>query len=129
MFAKIKKWKQGKIKTAYLLALAVFFLGAYIWRPSFGQNNTTAGQKAANAMDKMKMPANPTDKMGQNTPGIAKQEEFKFFAPFRDERYHGFERWGLIIVLIVAVAGLGYAAMLVGQVNRADQGTVRMQEL
>src|SRR2546421_34346 len=129
MFAKIKKWKQGKIKTAYLLALAVFFLGAYIWRPSFGQNNTTAGQKAANAMDKMKMPANPTDKMGQNTPGIAKQEEFRFFAPFRDERYHGFERWGLIIVLIVAVAGLGYAAMLVGQVNRADQGTVRMQEI
>src|SRR3989440_8512547 len=129
MFAKIKKWKQGKIKTAYLLALAVFFLGAYIWRPSFGQNNTTVGQKAANAMDKMKMPANPTDKMGQNTPGIAKQEEFRFFAPFRDERYHGFERWGLIIVLIVAVAGLGYAAMLVGQVNRADQGTVRMQEI
>ena len=25
MLAKTKKWKQGKIKTTYLLALAVFF--------------------------------------------------------------------------------------------------------
>ena len=34
-----RKWKQGKIKTVYLLALAVFFIGGYILRPGFAQNN------------------------------------------------------------------------------------------
>src|SRR3954468_19591823 len=71
-----RRWKQGKIKTVYLVALAVFFLGAFIWHPSFGQNQPTAGEKAAAAVDKAKLPPNPTDKMGQNTPGIEKQEEF-----------------------------------------------------
>jgi K(+)-stimulated pyrophosphate-energized sodium pump len=127
MLAKTKgKWKQGKIKTAYLLALAVFFLGAYIWRPSFAQ---TAGEKAANAADKIKMPANPVDQVGQITPGVEKQEEFHPFAPLRDERYTQVEKIGLWVVLIIAVLGLLYAGMLVGQVKRADQGTVRMQEI
>jgi K(+)-stimulated pyrophosphate-energized sodium pump len=32
-------------------------------------------------------------------------------------------------VLVIAIAGLGYALMLVGQVKRADQGTAKMQEI
>src|SRR5258706_659865 len=122
MFAKIKKWKQGKIKTAYLLALAVFFLGAYIWRPSFGQNNTTAG-------DRMKMTAGSMDKMGPSAAALERSEEFHPFGLFSDPRYSSMERISLIVVLVIAVLGLLYAVMLVGQVKRADQGTARMQEI
>jgi len=88
------KWKQGKIKTIYLLALAVFFVGAYIWRPSFGQNNQTTGQKAAAAVEKAK-PA-----------GVEKHEEFHAFAPLRSDKYTKMEQVGLWVVLIIAVLGL-----------------------
>ena len=39
------------------------------------------------------------------------------------------ERYSLFAVLGVAVAGLLYAGMLVGQVTKADKGTPRMQEI
>src|ERR1043165_7640416 len=129
MLAKMKKWKQGKIKTVYLLAMAVLFLGAYIWRPSFAQTNTTAGQKAANTLDKAKLPENPVDQVGQVTPGIEKQEEFHPFGLISDPKYSSMERISLVVVLIIAVLGLLYAVMLVGQVKKADQGTPRMQEI
>jgi len=39
------------------------------------------------------------------------------------------ERVALILTLLVAVAGLAYAGMLVGQVMGADQGTAKMREV
>ena len=39
------------------------------------------------------------------------------------------EKVGLILTLLIAVAGLGYAGMLVGQVVGADQGTAKMREV
>jgi K(+)-stimulated pyrophosphate-energized sodium pump len=39
------------------------------------------------------------------------------------------ERYGLIATLLIAIAGLVYAGMLVGQVLNADQGTPKMQEV
>ncbi|APW64093.1 sodium/proton-translocating pyrophosphatase [Paludisphaera borealis] len=39
------------------------------------------------------------------------------------------ERVGLILTLLIAVSGLGYAGMLVGQVLGADQGTQKMREV
>jgi K(+)-stimulated pyrophosphate-energized sodium pump len=49
------------------------------------------------------------------------------FAPLTE--YALPERIGLILTLLVAVAGLGYAGMLVGQVLGADQGTQRMRDV
>jgi hypothetical protein len=115
MLAKTKKAKSGKIKTAYLIILAVFFLGAYFWKPSFGQNNATTGQKAAAVADKAKLPPNPVDQVGQVTPGVEKQEEFHPFAPLREDRYTSMEKIGLWVVLGIAVLGLLYAGMLVGR--------------
>ncbi|HEV8377239.1 MAG TPA: sodium/proton-translocating pyrophosphatase, partial [Tepidisphaeraceae bacterium] len=118
MLAKTKgKWKPGKIKTAYLIALAVFFLGAYIWRPSFGQNNPSAA-------DRNRITANSSLQ-----PAGAETHEFHPFGLFSDPRYSPMERISLIVVLIIAVLGLLYAVMLVGQVKNADQGTPRMQEI
>ena len=39
------------------------------------------------------------------------------------------ERYSLFAILGVAIAGLLYAGMLVGQVTKADKGTPRMQEI
>src|SRR5262245_7342186 len=49
------------------------------------------------------------------------------FAPLTS--YHFGERIALIATLLIAIAGLGYAGMLVGQVLGADQGTKRMRDV
>src|SRR4051812_11828010 len=54
-------------------------------------------------------------------------ETFHYFGFLTDPHYDRVERGALWIVLLVAVAGLGYAAMLVGQVVGADQGTEKMR--
>ncbi len=57
----------------------------------------------------------------------ASAEPIRYFSFWNDAAYQGFERWGLVVVLVVAVAGLLYAAALVGQVLGADQGTEKMK--
>jgi K(+)-stimulated pyrophosphate-energized sodium pump len=54
-------------------------------------------------------------------------EQFKFFSFLSDSHYNNVERGALFVVLLIAVAGLAYAGMLVGQVIGADQGTAKMQ--
>ena len=55
---------------------------------------------------------------------------FPWFEPIRDTgKYNDMERYSLYAVLAVAIAGLLYAGMLVGQVTKADKGTPRMQEI
>ncbi|MGA2619557.1 MAG: sodium-translocating pyrophosphatase [Thermoguttaceae bacterium] len=44
-------------------------------------------------------------------------------------KYSPGEQISLAAILLVALAGLAYAGMLVGQVKRAEQGTPRMQEI
>ena len=44
-------------------------------------------------------------------------------------KYNDMERYSLFAILGVAVAGLIYAGMLVGQVIKADKGTPQMQEI
>jgi K(+)-stimulated pyrophosphate-energized sodium pump len=57
------------------------------------------------------------------------EHRFKFFAVFTDPTYSRVEVVSLAAVLAIAVAGLLYALILMGQVKRADQGTPRMQEI
>lgn len=58
------------------------------------------------------------------------QEPFKWFEPLTNTaKYNEMERYSLFAVLGVAVAGLIYAGMLVGQVIKADKGTQHMQEI
>jgi K(+)-stimulated pyrophosphate-energized sodium pump len=49
--------------------------------------------------------------------------------PLTSDSYALYEKILLILNVVVAFAGLGYAVMLVGQVKKADQGTPRMQEI
>ncbi len=58
------------------------------------------------------------------------QETFVWFEPLTNvSKYNDMERYSLFAILGVAVAGLLYAGMLVGQVIKADKGTPQMQEI
>src|SRR5207253_10590973 len=46
-----------------------------------------------------------------------------------DPAYSGYEQFALILNVLIALAGLGYALMLVKEVYGADIGTLRMQEI
>jgi K(+)-stimulated pyrophosphate-energized sodium pump len=83
--------------------MMVFFAGAYLFLPGtcFTQAEATASHESA----------------------------FKLFGLFSDPRFKPIEVYGLIAVLFVAIAGLLYAAMLVKQVRRAEQGTKQMQDI
>jgi K(+)-stimulated pyrophosphate-energized sodium pump len=72
-------------------------------------------------------PANPAP--GPVTVSVAPTTEsaLELFAPLT--QYDLTERVGLILTLLIAVAGLVYAGMLVGQVLGADQGTQRMRDV
>ena len=59
----------------------------------------------------------------------AAASDFQYFAFLSDSNYDGVERISLWVVLLIAVAGLVYAGMLVGQVVGADQGTEKMREV
>jgi K(+)-stimulated pyrophosphate-energized sodium pump len=61
------------------------------------------------------------------TAAPAAESALELFAPLT--QYALPERIGLILTLLVAISGLVYAGMLVGQVLGADQGTQRMREV
>ena len=54
---------------------------------------------------------------------------FQYFSFLHDPHYNSVEIGALWVVLLIAVAGLVYAAMLVGQVVGADQGTEKMRKV
>jgi K(+)-stimulated pyrophosphate-energized sodium pump len=59
--------------------------------------------------------------------GEAKQ--VTLWEPLFSPRYAWYEKVALIANVFVAIAGLVYALMLVGEVKNAEQGTPRMQEI
>jgi K(+)-stimulated pyrophosphate-energized sodium pump len=59
----------------------------------------------------------------------ASVESWRPFSFYTDPHYNALERVALIMNVVVALAGLLYAWMLVGEVYRADTGTKRMQEI
>lgn len=71
--------------------------------------------------------AKASDAMGsvtQKTP-----HNIDLWEPLKSDRYANYEKIALCLNVVVALAGLGYALMLVGQVKNAPQGTPRMQEI
>src|SRR5438128_1067091 len=58
--------------------------------------------------------------------GHAAWEPFSFWT---SDQYSGFEKVALLANVVIALAGLGYALLLVGEVYGAGKGTSRMQEI
>ncbi len=107
MIKKLLTWaRHPRTKTGFLAVAAVGFLAALLVGPGplFG----------ADTADK---PASP------GAPG------FRCFSLFSDPSYSRLEIMALIVILLIAIAGLGYALMLAKQVIKADKGTPRMQEI
>jgi K(+)-stimulated pyrophosphate-energized sodium pump len=104
-----KRLRSGRARTTFLVVMAALFLTGYFWRPSFGQPSASA-----------------------STTTTSHVEEFHPFGMWfgaEKDKYSPFEKASLVVVLLIAVAGLGYALMLVKQVKEADQGTKKMQEI
>jgi K(+)-stimulated pyrophosphate-energized sodium pump len=97
------------VRTAYLVLLAFFFGGAYLWTVAKGSPPSVTSA-----------PSGTVNPSGDG-------HDFTFFEPLL--KYSPAERAALLAILVVALAGLCYAGMLVGQVKRADQGTKKMQEI
>src|SRR3990172_8675173 len=53
----------------------------------------------------------------------------KLLEPLIGDKFNIWEKFFLCLNVFIALAGLGYALMLVGEVKNADQGTPRMQEI
>jgi hypothetical protein len=53
----------------------------------------------------------------------------KLWEPLTSERYGTWEKIALVANVVVALAGLAYALLLVGQVKNAPQGTPKMQAI
>lgn len=72
----------------------------------------------------------PPAPVGATAPSGQAEAHVKLFEPLLNSaKFPIGEQASLIVVLLIAVAGLVYAGMLVKQVREADQGTPRMQEI
>jgi K(+)-stimulated pyrophosphate-energized sodium pump len=103
----LKLVRNRRISNTYLYVLAAGFLAAIL-----------AGPLSAGA-----------EVPGAGGAATGHEHAFKFFGLFSDPRYSQLEIVSLLVVLVIAVAGLLYAWMLAKQVKAADQGTPRMQEI
>src|SRR5262249_20571812 len=59
----------------------------------------------------------------------AEGSSFHAFSFMTDDTYSFWERLALILNVIIAFAGLGYAVYLIKEVYQADTGTERMKEI
>ena len=110
--------RRGRLKISLLISWALLAAVGALWAGGW----IGAAEPAATA-DKTEVAA-PENPGTQAPKAPAEEGGFKAFGPFRDsDRYPFVEQAALVIVLLIAVAGLVYAGMLVKQVTGADQGT------
>ena len=62
-------------------------------------------------------------------PALSSSEGFRPFSFMTDPKFSSLERVALFVVLGIALAGLCYALLLVGQIRKADRGTKKMQDI
>ena len=110
-----QRCRQGKVRTAILVMLALFFAGGFVVSSVMGADAPKSVAGVAEAV--------------KGAVAGHGEEAFTWFAPFTTNKYDSMEKGSLVVILFIAVAGLAYAGMLAGQVMKADKGTKRMQEI
>jgi K(+)-stimulated pyrophosphate-energized sodium pump len=103
---KPSKRASHKMRTLWLLLLAVGLLSAAGW-----------------------MAVTPQDTVSTGAAEAQKVESIPLFAPLISPTFAWYEKVLLVTNVFVAIAGLLYALMLVKEVRTAPQGTPRMQEI
>jgi len=106
------------VPTIGLVLLCLSFAGGGVWLTM--NDRAMASATSASTADPVKSVA-----AGEG------QELFKWCEPLFDKtgKYSDMEKYSLYAVLGVAILGLLYALLLVGQVIKADKGTPQMQEI
>jgi K(+)-stimulated pyrophosphate-energized sodium pump len=102
-------------RISWVGVLTVAILGTAVW--SF----------AAGPESLVRVPAQLVTAAGETA--SAAVEKITLFEPLVSSKYAWYERIALVMNVVIALAGLGYALMLVKQVRTADQGTKKMQEI
>jgi K(+)-stimulated pyrophosphate-energized sodium pump len=117
-------WNRVTLGQPRLVLMCAAFLLAFLcapWMgPAFGAAN--GGRDVLGGAVRQAAPPNA------NTEVI----DLSTFHPFgflSDPGFSGMEKVALFVVLGISLLGLAYAAMLVTQINRADKGTTKMQEV
>ena len=118
MFAKLRRrLKTGRARTIHLAIMAVVFGGAFLWSVVHAQNISADS-------------ARPVITAATDGKAAAPEHHFTWFSPLVDNvKFNPVERAALIVVMVIAIAGLLYASMLAKQVKKADSGTPKMQEI
>ena len=111
------KRKRRRGSTALLTVMVVGILAGLTWLQFNNPGVTTATVGTADGAGET-----PTAAAAQHT-GIT------LWQPLVDPRFVTWEKIALIANVVIALAGLAYALMLVGEVKKADQGTDRMKEI
>jgi K(+)-stimulated pyrophosphate-energized sodium pump len=115
--------KRKLLPLPVLLLLVLGLLGSALWlftaNPVHAQTGSDVPTSSAPAV------AGDGVVVTTNKP----RESIQLGEPLRSDTYAWYEKVLLVLNVVVALAGLGYAFLLVGQVKKADQGTPRMQEI
>ncbi len=96
--------RRRMISRIFFISMMLLFLGMYLHATVYG----------------------PPAAVQEKAPA-AGHEEFRFFSFMTSDAYNTLERTMLWVVFLTALAALGYAWLLVGQVKRADTGTPKMK--
>ena len=115
--------KRKLLPLPVLLLLMLGLLGATFWLFTAGPVKAQSGSETPSTA------AAGTEAAPNTSTETASAGRIQLWAPLRSDNYAWYERVLLVLNVVVALAGLGYAVMLVGQVKKADQGTPRMQEI
>ena len=116
--------RRGRLKSSLLISWALLGAVAVLWAGGW-----IGAAEPAGTADKSEVTA-PETSTANSVKAPVEEGGFKPFGPFVDtDKYPLVEQAALVIVLLIAIAGLVYAGMLVKQVTAADQGTARMQEI
>jgi K(+)-stimulated pyrophosphate-energized sodium pump len=104
-----------KLPLPVLVLLAMGLLSATMWLAVGGSAHA--------------QPDGATAPAGAMAAASGSRETIKLWEPLTSDKYSSIEKILLLANVGVALAGLLYAGLLVGQVKSADQGTPRMQEI
>jgi K(+)-stimulated pyrophosphate-energized sodium pump len=113
-------WTRLTLGQPRLLFLCLAFLAAFACMPWI--QTAFAAPAAARLPDRAAVPANASTDL----------IDFSTFHPFgflSDPNFSNVEKISLFVVLGISILGLLYAMFLVQQINRADKGTPKMQEV
>jgi K(+)-stimulated pyrophosphate-energized sodium pump len=99
---------KGRLYVAWLALVCIGFLAAAGWMSA--QEPASATERAASSG-------------GLMVGGVSLWE------PLLGAKFNAYEKFFLCLNVVIALAGLAYALMLVGQVMSAPQGTKKMQEI